>query len=381
MTKYTKTRVLHLISRPAVGGAERNLLNQLNCLRSTRIEQQVAFRDVNGDLLTDFKLTGIKIHELDSGKYKRYDLRRLYEIIEIVRLIKHNKIDLLHAHMAPSILFGPIAAYFAKIPCIASVHAMKSQLKTSEFQQARIMKYFISMFIEGSNGVIADLYNAGIEKNRMSLISYGVDENTFAKNKETMKKEFRKKWNIPEDAFLIGRIARFERDKGFDLLIELIKQIIKIIPNLHVVLIGDGKEKNSCMKQVKIEGFETKVTFTGFYLNTNEALAAIDLIVITARHEALGISTLEALASGKAFVSYNVGGLGEAIINGKNGITVEFGNHNELLNSIKILSTNLEMKKNFETESYSIFKRNFSIQKMCKDIEKTYYNLVIKSKI
>lgn len=368
-------KVLHLISGPNVGGAERNLLNLIRYMAPSHIEHHVAFRYFSGELRDDFESCGARLHVLESGRYRGYDPRRIKEISELKSLIAAQHIDILHAHLPPSILTGPIVAYLGGCKSVISVHAMRKQLGFHEFGQFHLVKRFIDAYIEGSLGVYNDLMRAGVPPALLHHIAYGVDGSLFSTGRRGLRREFRAAYAIPDDAFVIGRIARFDRQKGFDLLLRAVPGLLERIPELYVVLIGDGPEMETLKALAHSLGVAARVVFTGFFTDTHKALAGMDLVTITSRQEALGISTLEAMAAAKALVSFDIGGLGEAITHGENGILVKSEDMSALTEAIVRLYTDSSLREQMENESERRFRAGYSVVKMCECMQVFYANV------
>lgn len=369
-------RVMHLISGFRVGGAERNLLNIISNQHAADVQYCIACRRDSDPLYADFQQTGVPIHVLQSGKYAMYNPLRLGEINELAGLVKKLKIDVLHAHMPPSILYGPFAARKAGIVSVASMHAMRSQLSALQFIQAPLMQSRIDYFVEGSNGVSTDLVKSGISPEKLVAIPYGVDAQKFRSNDQEARAAFRARFGIDKSSFVIGRIARFHADKGFDLFLKMVPALSKIIPNLKVVLVGDGDQRAALESQVQALNLNEIVVFTGFFGKTEQALAAFDLVAITARAEALGISTLEAMAAAKCFVAYATGGLTEGIHDGYNGLCISPGNQAGFIQAVTQLYQQTEQRRSMELNSRDLFEQKFSVQVMCQSLENFYQKLV-----
>lgn len=365
-------RILHLISSFNVGGAERNLLNLLRYRQSETIQYYLACRRQSGLLFTEFEASEVVIKLLQWGKYSMYNPLRWREVGELVNYIRARQIDILHAHMPPSIIYGPLAAHRAGIVSIASVHAMRSQLSYLQYSQAKLMQNKINYFLEGSQAVTEDLFAHGISREKLISIPYGVDGEKFSSNQQQARLEFRKQFAISDSSFVIGRIARFHPDKGFDLLLQMVPMLKNFIPNLKVVLVGDGPQRAELQKITRTLNISEQVIFTGFYLATEKALAAFDLVAISAKAEALGISTLEAMAAGQCFVSYDTGGLTEVIRDGYNGLLIKLGRQAEFIEAIKRLYQQPEYCQRLGQNSRKLFAQKYSLTAMCHALEKFY---------
>jgi glycosyltransferase involved in cell wall biosynthesis len=135
-------------------------------------------------------------------------------------------------------------------------------------------------------------------------------------------------------------LGRLEKIKGIEVLIRAIPEIRRRIPNIHVYLAGEGCEKNRVKKLIRKLDIDNCVTFLGYISGHKKYfyIKSTDLFVAPSYHESFGLSTLEAMACGKAIVASNIGNIPYLIEDGKEGYLVKTGDHEELAKiSIQIL--------------------------------------------
>jgi len=156
-----------------------------------------------------------------------------------------------------------------------------------------------------------------------------------------------------KDQFVIMTIARLEKVKGIEYLIEameILNSKFKIQPqpisnglgqNSKLFIIGDGSERKKLENLVENLNLQEKVKFFGQILNEKipEFLASANCFVLPSVSEGFGIVILEAMAAGVPVIATNVGGIPDIIENGKNGILVEPKNPEAIVKAIiKIFS-------------------------------------------
>lgn len=141
-------------------------------------------------------------------------------------------------------------------------------------------------------------------------------------DKTKERKEFRKKYGIPEMATMGVFCGRISREKGLDFLIEALNGMRKKWPGLfYICIVGDGDYLENVKLQVNDE-IKKYILFTGATMNVIPALAAADFFVFPSLHENHSIALLEALAMGLPCIATDVGGNGETVIKNELGFLI-----------------------------------------------------------
>ena len=128
---------------------------------------------------------------------------------------------------------------------------------------------------------------------------------------------------VDHSKFNIVSVGRLAKEKGYDLLLPIIKNVKDVHPDVHLWLIGMGVEENSLKRQAADLGIEDNVTFTGFLKNPYSLMSQMDLFVCSSRAEGFSLVIAEAMILGLPVVSTNCSGPNELLCGGKYGILCE----------------------------------------------------------
>lgn len=128
---------------------------------------------------------------------------------------------------------------------------------------------------------------------------------------------------VDHSKFNIVSVGRLAKEKGYDLLLPIIKNVKDVHPDVHLWLIGMGVEENSLKRQAADLGIEDNVTFTGFLKNPYSLMSQMDLFVCSSRAEGFSLVIAEAMILGLPVVSTNCSGPNELLSGGKYGILCE----------------------------------------------------------
>ncbi|MBE3519130.1 MAG: glycosyltransferase [Firmicutes bacterium] len=153
---------------------------------------------------------------------------------------------------------------------------------------------------------------------------------------------------------IVGTVARLHRDKGLDVLVDaagiLARQLERAAGcsessnEVRFVVAGEGPERPILTEKIRQSGLTGVFQLAGHVRDVPEFLRGLDLFVLPSRREALGLSILEAMASGLAVVATKVGGIPEVVVNGETGLLVEPDDPEELCQAITALLADPELR-------------------------------------
>lgn len=171
--------------------------------------------------------------------------------------------------------------------------------KAEKIHNIRRLEFDTSLATEfcACSNIAADwLFGPKIPREKIKIMKNAIDVEKFTFS-EDIRYKLRKELDI-EDNFVIGHVGRFAFSKNHEFLIEVFSQVVKINPNIRLVLVGAGELENNIKELVSKLGIEDKVIFTGVRNDVNFLMQAFDLFCLPSRAEALGIALVEAQAAG-----------------------------------------------------------------------------------
>lgn len=162
----------------------------------------------------------------------------------------------------------------------------------------RVLRFTGTKYLACSSGAANWMFSKKlIKSNQVQIIPNGINTRDFLYSEE-LRLKFRKEFDIGEDAYVIGHIGRFQKQKNHKFLIDIFNELQKIVPEAFLMLAGEGELKNEIIDYVKQLRIESKVIFLGERKDMGALLSAADAFVLPSLHEGLPISALEAQASG-----------------------------------------------------------------------------------
>jgi glycosyltransferase involved in cell wall biosynthesis len=136
-------------------------------------------------------------------------------------------------------------------------------------------------------------------------------------------RDLRRALGISLDAVIVSAVARLERVKGVDVLLDAIPRVhSRVAGPLHVVVVGEGSQRKALTAQAVSLGLRDSVHLVGQQTDIAPWFALADVVVMPSRREAFGVAAAEAMSCSKPLVASGVGGLGEVVDDGDTGVIV-----------------------------------------------------------
>lgn len=276
------------------------------------------------------------------GKIKKnINYLRAYKMgFDLLR--KENwKPDILHTNILTR---TPLIAYLYKIrtktPYIITEHWSRLLEEHSNFN-GFLRKFFAKKVVKNAAYIlpVSSILKEGIEHHKLLLTKCAVIENVvdtcFYESYPAVKNDKKQLMNVTCFA---------EQDKNLFGLLRAVKAVSETRSDFQLLLVGTGKDYDLTYNYYKSLNFpEETVIFTG--LKTSEEVAEmmqnVDAIVQFSNKETAGVVIQEALVSGKPVISTKVG-IAPDFIDKNNGILVDIGNENQLINAIQYILNNLD---------------------------------------
>jgi glycosyltransferase involved in cell wall biosynthesis len=329
-----RMRVLHVITRMIVGGAQENTLLTVQGLdRLPEYEVTLVSgvdRGPEGSLLEQARKTVdlAVIPELARSINPAADWRTL---VKLYRLIRRGRYHVVHTHSSKAGVLGRVAAKLAGTPII--VHTLHS-LVFHDYQPrvvnrtwwaikkacAPLTDHYISVADAISEKAIAE----GIAPpERFSTVYSGMELDWFLSFNGD-RAAIRRELGIPAKAPVVGKVARLFPLKGHEQLLDAAPRIAAAHPDVRFLLVGDGTLHDQVRARARAAGLEDQFVFTGLIPRERmpAMLAAMDVLVHTSLREGIARALPQALAMGIPCVSVDLDGAREVVVPGRTGYLV-----------------------------------------------------------
>ncbi|EAR62011.1 glycosyltransferase [Neptuniibacter caesariensis] len=230
---------------------------------------------------------------------------RLKLISELKSALLEVGATAVHTHHIGPLLYGGAAAKLMGVKHIHTEHDAWHLNSRSNRNLQNLLIRLIRPKLIADCEEVAGLLNQYYPYSQPEVILNGIDINRFTPPEQDQRQTSRKKFNLPEDLFLIGCAARLETVKGHKYLLKALKHCDE---KTGLVLAGSGSLRRHLKREADHMGISDRVFFLGHVDNVVPFYHAIDLFCLPSLNEGLPLSPLEAQACGIPVVATDVGG-------------------------------------------------------------------------
>ena len=291
-------RVLQIFGSSNPGGAETLITSILENINREDVMFDFLILDNHiGALENKWKELGSNIYHI--RKYNILNAKSFKNEFNSF-LSKHkNEWDYIHVNTE---LSGPIICKIAKENNIKSI-AHSHSASSGKGIKGLLRKIEFKKFSKGYGDILlacstpASKIRFGNRSKEAIILNNSINLNDFIFNENT-KNELRIKYNIPNNAFVIGHVGRFDKVKNHEFLIKLFFEYHKQNNNAYLVLVGDGVLKEKCQNLVNKLNLEKNVIFTGLTFEVYKYYNMFDLFIMPSLFEGIPLAGIEAQANG-----------------------------------------------------------------------------------
>jgi glycosyltransferase involved in cell wall biosynthesis len=181
----------------------------------------------------------------------------------------------------------------------------------------------------------------------------------------------------PRPGLLVGAIGRFERQKGFDLLIRALTEI----EDASLVLVGEGSERPILEDLAERVGVAERVVWRGWTDGARSYFGAFDVFAFPSRFEGFPLALLEALLARSATVATDVGGVSEIVHDGETGLLVRVEDPKALAGAMRRLLADANLRQRLGDQGRQRVLQHFTADHMTRSFERLYDELLTGNRL
>jgi glycosyltransferase involved in cell wall biosynthesis len=302
------------------------------------------------------------------------------------RILRSERPDIVHTHSSKAGILGRAAAKAARVPVI--VHTIHGQAFHAN-QNALVNMLYVTLeeaaarwsdaIVTVCNTMADQAVAAGVAvRDKFVTVYSGMEVDAFLEAPK-LRAETRRRLGIPDDAPVVGKVARLFHLKGHEYVIDAMPSVLMRFPNARFLFVGDGILRNDLAARARSLGVpDSAIIFAGLVESHDvpAMISAMDLLVHCSLREGLARVLPQALLAGVPVVSFDVDGAKEVVVPGQTGWLLPPKDTRALADAIiSALSDSAEAKR-LASAGRDLCARLFPTDKMVSDLESLYRRLL-----
>ncbi len=259
------------------------------------------------------------------------------------KALKEYQIDLVILMQSRDIHLAALAKIISPCTKLVFYQQMRSQHNKRDILHTWFYSK-LSLWISLTQSMRKEVLSfTNMPEEKVAVVPLGTDLQEF-NPRRYRKSEARASFGLPQRSRIVGVLGRLDAQKGQDVLLRAVPEILRQHQNAHFVIAGDETAgepgyKVYLQNLTKELGVEQHVSFLPFTDDVPRLMAAFDVFTLPSFSETYGIVVVEAMAMERPIVATNAGGVPEIITNGKTGLLVRPRDSNEVARAIhRVLS-------------------------------------------
>jgi glycosyltransferase involved in cell wall biosynthesis len=297
----------------------------------------------------------------------------LYRWLPLSRILRRERVDVLHAHMFGSNAWGTVIGRLARVPVIVAHEHTWSY-------EGRPLRRLVDREVIGRGSTV---FIAVSRDDRRKMIEIeGVNPkkilhvpNGIAPPPPPSGADVRSELGIPAGAPVIGTVSVLRPQKALDGFIRASAQLLRDNPDLRVLLAGDGPLRGELTELVDSLGAADRLMMLGYRSDAPDVMAALDVAVSSSAFEGSPLAVMEYMEAARPIVATRVGGVPDLIEDGVNGLLVEPGDVPALAGAIRRLLDDPDAARRMGEAARERRRREFTVDLMVRRFEALYERL------
>jgi glycosyltransferase involved in cell wall biosynthesis len=286
------------------------------------------------------------------------------------RVIKRMRPDVVHAHDPHALAISATALAIAQpSPRPPLVAARRDESRFVHNSLSRWQLSQVDCFIANCKAINDRVVADGVARSKIVVVHEGVDVERVAK---TAPADVHGLFYMPHGCPVIGCVAPLVPGKGLHHLVDATELVLKDVPDVRAVIVGDGELRESLERHIRERHLERHVLLAGFRWDAIEMTRGFDLFAMSSVSEGMCTALVDAMAAGQAAVATNVGGIPEVMADGDTGFLVPPRDHAAMAAKLVLLLKDAGMRHRMGQAAQRRAQALFSVDRMVRETAAVY---------
>jgi glycosyltransferase involved in cell wall biosynthesis len=363
--------VLHFTNSVVRGGAEEHILTLFRQLDRKYFRLHLVCPPECAETLKNDLPHDVRLNILNLQKPYQFE-----GASRLARIIRENKIGIVHSHLFGSSLAASPIAWICRVPVVVETPHIREAWRHGFIKGHYVIDRFVSRFVDHYIAVSEAnarylIQEKGLPASKVHVIHNGCDLNKF-KLDNHLRRNLRNSLGFTEENLVLLVLGRLELQKGHRFLLEAFAQVHRELPQSRLVCVGDGALREELQAQTRALQIQDRVYFVGQQANVNAWLTMADVSILPSLFEGLPLVAIESLAATRPIIATSVDGTVEVVVSEKTGLTVPPGDVGALAKAILRLLRNPELRQQLALAGRRWVEEHFSDEQQRRKTQDLY---------
>jgi glycosyltransferase involved in cell wall biosynthesis len=383
-------RIVHVITRLIIGGAQENTL--LSCEGQHDRGHEVTLITgpaigPEGSLLERARNYGYRVEVIEEMRRAILPGKDYFTYRRLIRRLRELRPDVVHTHSSKAGIIGRWAAARAGVPTIIhTIHGLAFTASTSRLVNdaykflERITAAKTTKIVCVADAMRDQSLAANIGRPEQYVTVYSGMKTAPFINPPVSREEIRRQLGLRDEHVAVGTIARLFDLKGHEDLLNQAPQLCARWPNLRFLWVGDGSLREQFERRMRQINLRDRFILTGLVPpeRVPELTNAMDILVHPSRREGLARALPQGSLAGKPVITYDIDGAKEGVIDDVTGFVLPPFDKVRLAASIDRLMEDPALRKRMGTAGREFALSRFDAKVMVNALEEVYRSCVVR---
>jgi glycosyltransferase involved in cell wall biosynthesis len=314
-------------------------------------------------------------------------LADLRAVLQLVRVIRSHRPQIVHTHTAKAGFVGRLAAVLSPGRRPVIVHTYHGHVLEGYFGRPRSAVYrwlerglarVSDCLIGVSRATVDDLVRLHVApRDRFRVVPIGLDLRGFLRPDADAGAALREQCGTRPGEVLVGFVGRLVPIKRVDVVLRAVATAREQGVPVRLMVVGDGPCRASLEELAERLGIADVVRFVGYLPDSSAAASTAEIAILGSDNEGTPVSLIEAAAAGRPAVATAVGGVPDVVVPGT-GLLVPAGDHAALARALAELARDPELRARMGARAKEHVTVTFSIERLVRDVEQLYDELLAR---
>jgi glycosyltransferase involved in cell wall biosynthesis len=369
-------KVFHLISSAGFYGAERVIVTLSQTLKGMGHPATIGVfhndRSPHTEIAIEARAKNIPVQLFPcKGRLDWNTVRLLRDSL------KEYRPDIVHAHGFKADIYGYLATRRSGAILVSTCHTWYDN-DLAVYWYGVLDRFVLRRFdmsVAVSNEVAQLLRSSGVGESRIQIVGNGINVLQFACARPALLQ------HLVASTAVVGLVGRLAPEKGIKYFLDAAAIVLRSVPEVVFVVVGDGPERKNLEAAVRSLGIENNVHFAGKLDDMAGVYASLDILVSSSLKEGLPMTILEALAAGRPVVATAVGAVPEVVLHERTGLLTPPADAGALAVAILRLLGDCQLREKLAVQGRRLVEEQFSAEAMATQYVKVYDEVVAARRV